>query len=74
MITIRLPADVEARLTSLAKKTGRTKTYYARKAILEYLEDLEDLYLAKKRLSDIQKGKAKTIKLDILESELGSVC
>ena len=74
MITIRLPADVEARLTSLAKKTGRTKTYHARKAILEYLEDLEDLYLAKKRLSDIQKGKAKTIKLDILESELGSVC
>ena len=74
MIIIRLPADVEARLAGLAKKTGRTKTYYARKAILEYLEDLEDFYLAKKRLSDIQKGKAKTIKLDILESELGSVC
>jgi len=73
MLTIRLPEDIEARLTSLAKKTGRTKTFYARKAILEYLEDLEDLYLAKKRLSDIQQGKAKTIKLNLLESELGSV-
>jgi RHH-type transcriptional regulator, rel operon repressor / antitoxin RelB len=74
MLSIRLPVDIEARLTRLAKKTGRTKTFYAREAILEYIEDLEDLYLAKKRLGDIQKGKTKTIKLNLLESELGSVC
>jgi RHH-type rel operon transcriptional repressor/antitoxin RelB len=69
-----LPEEIESRLENLAKETGRTKTFYARKAILEYIEDLEDLYLAKKRLSDIQKGKTKTIKLNLLESELGSVC
>jgi RHH-type rel operon transcriptional repressor/antitoxin RelB len=74
MLTIRLPEEIESRLENLAKETGRTKTFYARKAILEYIEDLEDLYLAKKRLSDIQKGKTKTIKLNLLESELGSVC
>lgn len=36
MLAIRLPKDIELRLTNLAKKTGRTKTFYAREAILEY--------------------------------------
>ena len=46
MLAIRLPEEVERRLEKLAKRTGRTKTYYARQAILEHLDDLEDLYLA----------------------------
>jgi RHH-type rel operon transcriptional repressor/antitoxin RelB len=52
MLAIRLPADIEKRLDDLAKKTGRTKTFYARQAILEHLEDLEDIYLAEKILAD----------------------
>ena len=40
-------------------------------AILEHLDDLEDLYLAEKRLNSIQKGKTKTIKLTQFERELG---
>ena len=52
MLAIRLPAEVEDRLDALAKATGRTKTYYAREAILAYLEDLEDTYLAEKRLEE----------------------
>lgn len=71
MLAIRLPEDIELRLNNLAKKTGRTKTFYVRKAIFEYLDDLEDLYLAEKRLSNIKNGKTKTIKLDQLERELG---
>ena len=71
MLAIRLPDDIELRLANLAIKTGRTKTFYARQAILEYLDDLEDLYLAEKRLKSIQKGKIKTIKLNQLERELG---
>lgn len=50
MLAIRLVADVDARLTRLAQLTGRTKTYYAREAILEYLDDLEDYYLAEERM------------------------
>ena len=73
MLAIRLPEEIELRLGNLAKKTGRTKTFYAREAILEYLDDLEDLYLAEKRLSNIQRGKTKTIKLKQLERELGLV-
>ena len=71
MLAIRLPEDIELRLDNLAKKTGRTKTFYAREAILEYLDNLEDLYLAEKRLSNIKNGKTKAIKLNQLERELG---
>ena len=63
MLAIRLPAEVENRLDALARATGRTKTFYAREAILEYLDDLEDLYLAEQRLIDIRSGKTQTVPL-----------
>ena len=71
MLAIRLPEDIENRLSDLATKTGRTKTFYAREAILEHLDDLEDLFLAEKRLANIQKGKTKTINLNQLERDFG---
>jgi RHH-type transcriptional regulator, rel operon repressor / antitoxin RelB len=46
MLAIRLPIDVEDRLDAIVKATGRSKTFYAREAILDHLENLEDLYLA----------------------------
>lgn len=49
-LMIRLPAEVEARLTALAARTGRTKTFYAREALLTHLEDLEDRYLGERAL------------------------
>jgi RHH-type rel operon transcriptional repressor/antitoxin RelB len=52
MLAIRLPEDIEARLTALAAKTSRTKTFYAREAILEHLDDMEDKYLAINRLEN----------------------
>ncbi|MFZ0980617.1 MAG: DUF6290 family protein [Candidatus Acidiferrales bacterium] len=63
MLAIRLPHSVEKRLEKLARRTGRTKTYYAREAILEHLEDLEDLYLAEGALERIRSGEEKTIPL-----------
>lgn len=56
MLAIRLSEDIEARLTALAKQTGRTKTFYAREAILRHLEDLEDYYLAAHAVSAIREG------------------
>ena len=73
MLAIRLPAEIEARLDSLAKSTGRTKTFYAREAILEYLEDMEDLYLAEQVLADIQAGRSRTYTLEEVKKELGMV-
>jgi len=55
MLSIRLPAKIEKRLSSLAKRTGRTKTYYATEAILQYMDDLEDTYLAVERLEKTGK-------------------
>jgi RHH-type rel operon transcriptional repressor/antitoxin RelB len=34
-----------------AKKTGRSKSYYAREAILRQIEDIDDYYLACRRLA-----------------------
>jgi RHH-type transcriptional regulator, rel operon repressor / antitoxin RelB len=64
MLAIRLPENIEKRLARLAKRTGRTKTYYAREAILQHLEDLEDIYIAEKRLAEIQAGRVRTIPLE----------
>jgi RHH-type rel operon transcriptional repressor/antitoxin RelB len=62
MLAIRLPRDVESRLAALARKTGRTKTHYAREAILEHLQDLEDFYLAEQRMK--RYSEKKTIPLE----------
>ena len=71
MLAIRLPVEIETRLGRLARKTGRTKSYYAREAILEYLDDLEDLYLAENRYKAILAGKSKTIPIEEIEAGLG---
>ena len=55
MLAIRLPPDLEERLARLAARTGRTKTFYARQAIEEHLEELEDAYLAEERLKQPAK-------------------
>ena len=64
MLAIRLPTEIETRLDALAQATGRTKTFYAREAILEHLDDLEDLYLAEQRLIDIRAGRSQTVPLE----------
>lgn len=70
-ISIRLPEDIESRLDALAKKSGRTKTWYIREAILVHLDDLEDLYLAEKRLEDIRAGRTQTIPLEEVMKRYG---
>jgi len=64
MLAIRLPAAIEKRLERLAKRTGRTKTFYAREAILQHLEDLEDVYLAEQAYHRYLKGEDMTIPLE----------
>jgi len=52
MIAITLPSDIEGRLTNLAARKGRTAIYYARKAIREYIEDMEDYELGMRVLEN----------------------
>jgi RHH-type rel operon transcriptional repressor/antitoxin RelB len=63
MLAIRLPEAIELRLEALAKATGRTKTYYVREAIVEHIDDLEDLYLAEQELIKVRAGRSKTLPL-----------
>ncbi len=71
MLAIRLPEEIETRLARLAEQTGRTKTFYAREAILRYLEDLEDVYLAEKRLEDLRAGRSSTSSINEVRARLG---
>jgi RHH-type rel operon transcriptional repressor/antitoxin RelB len=67
MLAIRLPEPIEQRLAALAAETGRTKTTLAREAILEYIDDLEDFYLAEARA----RQNRKTIPLDDVMKRYG---
>ncbi|NHC08594.1 type II toxin-antitoxin system RelB family antitoxin [Azonexus fungiphilus] len=67
MLAIRLPDPIEKRLAVLAAETGRTKTTLAREAILEYIDDLEDFYLAEARARQNRKA----IPMAEVERELG---
>ena len=71
MLALRLPEEIERRLEALAKRTGRSKSFYAREAILEHLDDLEAAYLSDEILQRVETGEEKTSTLDELERELG---
>jgi RHH-type rel operon transcriptional repressor/antitoxin RelB len=70
MLALRLPEEIESRLDKLAKLTGRTKSFFAREAIIEHIADLEDLYLAEKRLVKNLNGKSKTFSLASVKAEI----
>ena len=53
MLAVRLPELLEQRLQNLAEKTGRPKSYYAKIAIADYLDEHEEYFLA---LSRLEKG------------------
>ena len=63
--TIRLEKDIEDRLNHLAEETGRSKSFYIRKLIDDYLDDLEDLYIAQHRMETFSGS----ISLDDIEKK-----
>ena len=69
-IGIRISKSIGQRLDTLAKRTGRTKTFYIREAILEHLDDLEDIYFAEKVLQRVRSGEEPISSLDEVEHRL----
>jgi RHH-type transcriptional regulator, rel operon repressor / antitoxin RelB len=69
MLAVRLDADLEARLTAVSRRTGRSKSFYAREALREKIEELEDIALLEEALRDPDLGQRVT--LDELVRELG---
>lgn len=63
MLGVRLPSKIEVRLERLSQETGHTKSYYAKRAIEEFLNDREDYLLGLSALA----RKESTINLDELE-------
>lgn len=69
MLTVRLDPDLEARLTAVAKRTGRSKSHYVREALIEKIEELEDIALLEEALKSYDPGQNKS--LDEVMRDLG---
>ena len=52
MLSVKLSEELENRLNNLAAKTKRSKSFYMREALEQYLEEHEEGLLALDRLND----------------------
>src|SRR5699024_9929153 len=68
--SLRLPTDVDERLTRLAAATGRSKSYYLRELVTAGIDDLEYAYGIAARAEAIRDGSRETRALDDLMSEM----
>ncbi|NLE80052.1 MAG: ribbon-helix-helix protein, CopG family [Rhodococcus sp.] len=69
-ISIRLTEEEEERLDSLARRTGRSKSFYVRTALREYLADLEDAFAADAAIEAFEAGGRRSRPLSSLEAEI----
>jgi RHH-type rel operon transcriptional repressor/antitoxin RelB len=67
MFAIRLDKQIEEDLNLLAKKHGKNRSALVREAIIQYLEDNEDLEIAKQAKNNFTSQKS----LKKLRKELG---
>lgn len=51
-ISVRVPDELAARLSEIAKETERPKSFHIQKALEAYLAELADLYVVYDRLHD----------------------
>lgn len=70
-VSLRLPPEVRERLERLARRTGRSKSFYMIQAIVEKIEELEDLHAADVVAGRIRTGREKTYPLEEVTRELG---
>ena len=80
MLTLRIDDELNDRLTALANKTGRTKTFFVKQLLNEMITELEDeiwfqekaLEIAAQRAADEASGKKrKYTPLDQVLKKLG---
>lgn len=57
--SVRLPDEIEERLGQLAKRTGRSKSFYIRELVEDHIDELEDYYLAGATFERVRAGKEK---------------
>lgn len=71
MLGVRLPESLEKRLDALAVQTHRSKSYYVKRALTEFLEEQEDYLLATSQYEDFLKSGKKAIPLDEIKKKYG---
>jgi len=69
MLTLRIDDELNARITALAQKTGRTKTYFIKKLLVEAIDDLEDELWAIAALKDLKTKQASGYKPSFISHE-----
>ena len=70
MLSIRLPEEIDVRLERLAEEAGQTKNDYVREAILEKIEQMEDLHLAEQVLERLRNGEERVVSSEEMWREL----
>jgi RHH-type rel operon transcriptional repressor/antitoxin RelB len=70
-IAFRPTAEQEARLDALARRTGRSKSFYLKEALDRYLDELEDIYWSHTVVADWESEGWPTRPLQALKDELG---
>lgn len=68
-ISIRLTDEEEARMDGLARRTGRSKSFYVRTALREYLADLEDAFAADEAIDVFEAEGRRSRPLSALQAE-----
>ncbi|MDO5049201.1 MAG: ribbon-helix-helix protein, CopG family [Actinomycetaceae bacterium] len=71
VLSLRLPSEIKGRLDRLSAQTRRPASVYVREALEEYLDDLEDYYLAAQEAEDIRAGRSRTYPLEEVKADLG---
>ena len=68
--SLRLPVEIDERLSRLAAATGRSKSFYLRELVTAGIDDLEYAYGVVTRAEAIRTGRRETRPLNDLMSEL----
>ena len=71
MLALRLPEEIEERLNTLAVRTGRTKSFYARQAIVSYLDEMEERYWEDEVIKRWEDSSKETISAQQFKTEMG---
>lgn len=70
-VTYRIPPDLDRRLREVAETTGRSKSYYLRRALDEWLEDREDYLEAVAVLERVESGEERVFPMSEVLKEMG---
>jgi RHH-type rel operon transcriptional repressor/antitoxin RelB len=70
MLAVRLDPDLEARLALMAKRSGRSKSDFVRRAIEDRIEEMECIALLEEAMRDRDAGR-ETVSLEQVMRERG---